>query len=419
MSTSGLALLVALIGGLELAVRGHLGDRPGWLHAGVWLLIALSLAAGWVARRRGSAWAAGAAATLAGSLGALSILELGLARWSDAEATLPPIERAVGLRAPEPLADVAGSAPDAGRFRIFTLGGSASFARTDRSDPSWPARLERRIREALVCAVPVEVLDAGRPGDDLPRSIATLESEVLPRTPELLLIQVGAPDLARLAQELDVPDVGPAPRVPNRASRIGRALETALRSRAHARRWEAARRFDVEASALAETRSLALYRRLLVQARSRAIEVRLLSAVLAVNERSGEDRLRRHEAAFPGTRRAVLANVFHGRLLHAVAARTGSRALDTREALGAVSDEAFVDLVHLSALGRERLAERVLAGLRDLLGRPRPGCRERLARRTGRGGQEAGPSSTRTSTSARQAWSVSRSTARRRSARSA
>ena len=379
MSMWGLTLLVALVGGLELAVRGHLGDRPGPFHAGLWLLAAALLTLTVLARRRGRARAAALPGVLAGALASLSIAELGLARWGSADGSTQPTGAPAQIEGFGPKSPRSGAigAPEGAGYRIVTLGGSAAFAAPSAGEPAWPALLERRIREQLVCDSPVRVLDAGRPGADLARSLAALETELLPLEPHLLIVQVGGADLKQLANEVGIPPVGTAPRVPARASRIVRALETGLRERSFARRWHAARAFDVETPALDETRTLARYRKLIVEARRNRIEVRLLTISLAANERSPEEAIRVHEETFPATRRAIVANRLHTRLLRSVAARYGGRALDTSAGLDGAGSDVFADLVHPTPAGHERLARNVLEGLRGLLARPRPGCRQR------------------------------------------
>ena len=61
MTTRNLLWWLALLGGAELALQGHLGNRAAFLHGGAWLAIAALVSAAWRVQRKQRIALAGAA----------------------------------------------------------------------------------------------------------------------------------------------------------------------------------------------------------------------------------------------------------------------------------------------------------------------------------------------------------------------
>jgi hypothetical protein len=429
MSTPNLLLLVALVAGVELAVRGHLSANVPAFHAGLLLtaagISALALRARRAGRRAGP-WAAGAAALVG-----LSVAELALdamprdagpqapdstwsfaraggdpavyQRWRSAEAPAWRLLSGLGADRTGNLAPGArlrlGDAEvvigphgfrggDAGpvsddAFRIFVLGGSTTFGATLLpGDRPWPELLEARIQETWRCAVPVRVVNAGLPGQSLARSQARLERDVFPRRAELIVTYHGPDGFADLAEAVPQARFAPLPATAPRASRAAGAIERAVERRSRARRWLRAREALPATSDLRETDYAGEYRRILVKARARGVAVALLTFSMAVDFDSPETALRFYEGAVPRVREWILANRLHDRLVRQMAVAYAARSIDTSANLsGVYGDDAWIGPIHPSQLGRERLAANVLEGLRDLLERePRPACTPALRR---------------------------------------
>ena len=426
MSTSNLLLLVALVTGAELAMRGHLSANVSAFHAG------LLLAAGGIAVLALRARRAGRRALLLASVAAmlvgLSIVELGLdlrlreaerhapdPTWSFARAGGDPeaYQRWRCARAPAwrllsgPGAEGIGSfepgarlrlggaeviigpqgfrGGDAGpqgddAYRIFVLGGSSTFGATLLpEDRPWPELLETRIREGWRCAVPVRVVNAGLPGQGLARSQARLERDVFPRRADLIVTYHGPDGFDELAEAVAAARFEPPPARAPRASRTAAALERAWERRSRALRWRRALAGLPPRPDLRDTEYASQYRRILVEARARGIAVALLSFNMALDADSPEAAIRFYEVAVPRVREWILANRLHDRLVREMAAAYAARSIDTSARLaGAYGDDAWIGPVHPSQLGRERLAANVQEGLRELLARePRPGCAPR------------------------------------------
>jgi lysophospholipase L1-like esterase len=408
MSTRTLLLLVGLIGGAELFARGYLTNRALAFHAGAWLLAASLL----VATRGRARWLCRGATALAALFALLSAAEwlprppapAALPRASFAEAggdpealrlwweqhererkllrgetPLEPAQRfslfdteveldAQVLRRAEP--------PPTGAFRIVVLGGSATFGapRTPDERP-WPDLLAREIENTYACERPVAVRNAGRPGRTLAELVKDFDAEIAPLEPDLLVVYAGADALAGLEPSEEA--LPPAARR-ERASRWLAALEAPLRELRDARRLRAALAIVPRPESLRRSAPAKRYRRLLVAAREQGMDVALVPLALAVDADSPQAALRFHEAVWPETRRLLVANRNHALLLPVLGVAYRAEVLDIGDDLDGAWQDGFLDLVHFTETGSERLARHVARGLAPLLSRG-AGCAPRVA----------------------------------------
>jgi lysophospholipase L1-like esterase len=408
VSTRGLLLLVALVGGAELFARGYLADHALAFHAGAWLLAA-SL---WlVGRGRGAALRRGSFATalLLGLVSASELLPRGgaaaaepslsfsssggdpeaLRLWWTAhenerrilsgELPLEPDQRfawfsavveldAQGLRRADP--------PPAGAYRIVAVGGSATFGATlATGERPWPALLEEAIASRYACARPISVRNAGRPGRTLQELAQSFDAEIAPLAPDLLVVYPGVDALEGFARDGAAELTAPAS--PARASRGILALERAWRGRVARRALREALAAPPGPDRLRRSLAARRYRRLLVVAREHGIDVALGSLALAVDESAPEAAIRFHESVWPETRRLLVANRDHGLLLPLLGVAYRAEVLDLSPELDGAYQDAFIDLLHPSAAGNERLARNAAHALASRLSRPDPGCTPR------------------------------------------
>jgi lysophospholipase L1-like esterase len=266
------------------------------------------------------------------------------------------------------------------RFRIVALGESTTFGVTvEPGDRPWPEVLEARIRQELACDAPVEVINAGVAGWTLVNQLSRMESDILPLRPDLILSYHGYNGFSWFFANLPGLPFLPVPRVPPRPSRLLEQVEKSWRLRDLRRRYAreldaaAALRTDVLATIYADE-----YRSLIALAGSNGALLALASFNLAVNERSPEDAVAFYAASFPDVRSAIVANQLHTRLLRRLAQPPGVRFIDTAAGVDGEYESLFIDLIHFTQAGRERLADRMLAGLREtLIAHPRLRCRVR------------------------------------------
>ena len=386
MTTRSLLFWVALFGGAELALQGHLRDHAALFHGGAWLAAAAAAIGAWRAAGVGRATYAFAGLVAAAlSLGSLpeptpDRLATFWEEHDDDRAVLTRVpegerleafgERVVidrrGFRKQDP--------PARDAFRIVVLGGSNTFGvpLPDEGEP-WPQRLEARLA-ALGCARPVDVFNGGRTGRGVPAIVRGFDGLVASLEPDLLLVYPSPADLAGLA--LSRPSgIGLSEPLPPRASPLLARLERAWRTRPVARNYHEALAADPP-QLDGDTLPLAnAYRQLLLRARRRGLDVALSTASLAIDAASPEADVRRYEAIDPRTRHLVLANRAHDRLVKQVGASFRAVLPDPGEGLSGAGDEAFLDLFHLRDAGRERLATNLAEALRPLLAeRPEAGC---------------------------------------------
>ncbi|HEX5067113.1 MAG TPA: SGNH/GDSL hydrolase family protein [Myxococcota bacterium] len=406
MSTRALLLLVGLIGGAELLVRGHLADSALAFHAGAWLL-AVSLV---VATRGRAAWLRYGAAALAAVCALLSLAELLPGRpasptqasplfdvaggdpeamrlwWEEraearkilrGETQLVPGQRfslfeseieldELGLRRAEP--------PREGAWRIVVVGNSATFGATQNGDDRpWPDLLEREIATAYACERPVDVRNAGLPGRTLQSVGGGYDAQIAPLAPDLIVVYPGIDALDGL---LPKDDGLKATESDARASRWLAALERPLRERIEARRLRAAEEIAPDPELLRRSPAARGYRSLLVAARAHGVDVALVPIALAVDADSPARAIRFHEAVWPETRWLVVANHNHARLLPLLGVAYRAEVLDPPADLDGAWQDGFVDLFDFTQTGSERLAHHVATALAPILARG-AGCKPR------------------------------------------
>ena len=282
---------------------------------------------------------------------------------------------ALGFRGPE----IARAKGD--HYRIVALGESTTFGATIRADDRpWPEVLEERIAADLACDAPVQVVNAGVPGWTLANNLARLRSDILPLRPDLIVSYHGYNGFPYILSALPAVAVGDAPVVPERPSRLLRQIEAALRYGWFRRRYRAARAIDERALEvdLHMTRYADLYGQLAAAAREAGVPLVLATFNMAVDASTPEEVVRFYEPAFPDLRARLLANRLHNRLVGEIASLQRIPAIDTSAELDGAWRDAYIDPIHFTQLGRDRLARNVLAGIGPIL-REANGCRPRRA----------------------------------------
>jgi len=297
----------------------------------------------------------------------------------------------LGFRGPEIALD------KGDHYRIVVLGTSTTFGATlARSDEPWPEKLERRIATQLSCDAPVEVVNAGGVAYRLEHNLARLERDIFPLAPDLIVSYHNHAGFREARGLRTLPEDAHAPVVPPRGSLLVRRAEQILRLALYRGRAEASRRelespqIDERALAarLASTELARDYRSLVQRVRARGIGIVLCTHPLAVNAESPDDVVRFYEAGFPDVRAAIALNRLHTRLVEQIGRELGVQVIDTTPGLDGAWRDAYIDLVHYTEKGRERLAQRVFEGLRERLAEdPRLHCRPRTVG-TDRAGSE-------------------------------
>ena len=277
----------------------------------------------------------------------------------------------LGFRGPEI------SARKGDRFRIVALGESTTFGVTvEPGDRPWPEVLEDRIRRGFACEVPVEVINAGVAGWTLANQRSRMESDILPLEPDLILSYHGYNGFPWFFGNLPGLPFLPVPRVPPRPSRLLERAEKGLRLRQLRQRYAEELDASLLPTDVLSTIYADEYRDLIAVTGANGALLALASFNMAVNERSPQDVVDFYAASFPEVRSAILANQLHTRLLRQLARPPGVRFIDTAPGVDGEYRDLFIDLIHFTQAGRERLADRLLAGIRGILiEHPRLRCR--------------------------------------------
>ena len=110
-----------------------------------------------------------------------------------------------------------------------------------------------------------------------------------------------------------------------------------------------------------------LYRELIRLSRQRGIPLVLVGFNMAVNSASPPGVVEFYRGGFPSVNYSILANRVHNLLIRELARQyDGVHFVDAADGLDGAHDR-YIDLVHFTQRGRDRLAENIHAGLHDFL----------------------------------------------------
>jgi peptidoglycan/LPS O-acetylase OafA/YrhL/lysophospholipase L1-like esterase len=272
----------------------------------------------------------------------------------------------LGFRGP----DLARDKGDA--FRIFALGESQTFGPTLRDgERPWPELLQDLFDRHASCGRRVEVVNAGTEAYTLEDNLERMHRDVLPLKPDLILSAHGMNGLLALGlrrvPEPDEPGVRP------RASALlGHAVLTIeraahdLRSRGSA---EARPALEPMSDAeLMKSRYAEAYRKLIALARAGGADIALADSSMAVNETSPREVKDFYGAVFKPIDDIIAANAAHNRLVRLIARDENAPLIDMTDGVDGVwDDDLYLDIVHFTEAGNERVAGLIFRQLVPIL----------------------------------------------------
>ena len=272
---------------------------------------------------------------------------------------------AAGFRGPE-------IAPDKGdRFRIVALGESQTFAPTLRDgEKPWPELLQALFDRHAACRRPIEVVNAGTEAYTLEDNLARLRRDVLPLKPDLIVSTHGMNGLLALGlrQQAEPNEPGVRPRA---SALIGRAVLTIERAIHDWRSRNAPRPIApplLSDEALLMSRYAEAYRKLIALGRENGVPVALATASMAVNESSPREVKDFYGAVFKPIDDIIAANGAHNRMVKLLAKESAAPLIDMTGGVDGVwDDDLFLDIVHFTERGNERVAEKMFAALLPIL----------------------------------------------------
>ncbi len=272
---------------------------------------------------------------------------------------------AEGFRGPEiaPVKD--------GRFRIVALGESQTFGPTLRDgEKPWPEILQALFARRASCGKTVEVVNAGTEAYTLEDNLVRLSRDILPLKPDLILSTHGMNGLLALGlrQEAEPNEPGVRPRA---SALIARAVLTIERAVHDWRTRNAERAIappPLSDDALLASRYAKAYRKLIALSRENGVPVALATASMAVNESSPREVKDFYGTVFKPIDDIIAANAAHNRMVRLLAKEYGAPLIDMTEGIDGVwDDDLFLDIVHFTERGNERVARKMFEALLPVL----------------------------------------------------
>jgi lysophospholipase L1-like esterase len=265
------------------------------------------------------------------------------------------------------------------RYRIFALGESPTFGATIKADERpWPDVLRTLIQSRLQCARPIEVINAGTGGYHLKYNIERLRRDIIPLKPDLVLSYHGSNGVrfvetgAQASEPQTAPQKGEGP-----SALINEAI---YRYRLH--RWRKAP--TAEASSFSDEKIMQspyaeLYRELIRIGRENNFQVALSTFSMAVTPSSPREVVEFYSRAFAGGDGIAVRMAAHNRIVEMIAAEAHVPLIDTTQDLnGRWDDDLYLDPIHFTQKGSDRLAERMFTGMLPILrGDESLGCADR------------------------------------------
>jgi peptidoglycan/LPS O-acetylase OafA/YrhL len=258
-------------------------------------------------------------------------------------------------------------------FRIVALGESQTFGPTLRDgERPWPELLQAFFDRHASCGRRIEIVNAGTEAYTIENNLERMRRDILPLKPDLIVSTHGMngflPFGLRRVPEPNEPGVRP------RASAlIGRAVLTIERA---AHDWRDRNAAQARPAALAPMSDAELlksryaddYRKLIALARDNGADIALASSTMAVNEWSPRDVKDFYGAVFKPIDDIIAANAAHNRMVKLIAREEGAPLIDMADGVdGDWDDDLYLDIVHYTEAGAERVAGLMFRALLPIL----------------------------------------------------
>jgi lysophospholipase L1-like esterase len=253
-------------------------------------------------------------------------------------------------------------------FRVVCIGESTTMGQTlFAADRPWP-----EVLQGLLDQQPrqrrVEVINAGWASYDVRHSAIRLRRFVLDLEPDLLVVYHGYNGFWML-----MPEVAPALVAGARVPRLVARPSWVLANAEHGFRCAAFRSAltrPVVASGHGATASsgASAWQEILTLCAAKGVRVALCSFSMAVRADSPPEVIEFYRAGFPQVEAQLAANALQTSLLRGLATADGQVTfVDSGKELDGAYADAFVDLVHFTQAGRDRLARNIGEGIRRML----------------------------------------------------
>jgi peptidoglycan/LPS O-acetylase OafA/YrhL len=258
-------------------------------------------------------------------------------------------------------------------FRIFVLGESQTFGPTLRDgERPWPELLQDLFDQHAECGRKVEVVNAGTEAYTLEDNLERLRRDILPLKPDLILSAHGMNGLLALGLRR-VPEPNEPGLRPRASALLGSAVLTIERA---AHDWRSRNSAEARPVALApmsdaeleESRYAEAYRKLIALARDNRVEIALATSAMAVNGDSPREVKDFYGAVFKPIDDIIAANAAHNRMVRLIAGDEGAPLIDMTSGVDGIwDDDLYLDIVHFTEAGNERVAGVIFRQLAPIL----------------------------------------------------
>lgn len=254
-------------------------------------------------------------------------------------------------------------------YRIVALGESTTFGITlAPTDRPWPDVLETLIRTRLKLDRPVEVINAGVPAISLTENLERMARDILPLQPDMILSYHGVNGFHLLLKALPSMRGEPPPHYEPRPLKLLADAEYRWRLLAYNRRHHLhpSQRITEISDPLATDYARA-YQQLITIAATNHLRLVLANYSMAVNRDSPPEVVEFYRTGTPAIAGHIVANAAHSQLIAGLTRQHPEvRFVDTQAELDG-RYEHFIDSVHFTQEGRDKLAELFFTGIRKTL----------------------------------------------------
>jgi peptidoglycan/LPS O-acetylase OafA/YrhL/lysophospholipase L1-like esterase len=270
-----------------------------------------------------------------------------------------------GFRGPE-------IAPDKGdRFRVVALGESQTFGPTLRDgEKPWPELLQDLFAARGACSRPIEVINAGTEAYTLEDNLERTRRDVLPLKPDLILSTHGMNGLLALGLRQVAEPVEPGVR-PRASALVGRAVLTIERALHDWRTRKVVRALTpppLTDAALLKSRYAEAYRKLIALGHENGVPLALATSSLAVDAGSPREVKDFYGAVFKPIDDIITGNAAHNRLVRLLGREQDAPVVEAIASVdGDWDDDLYLDIVHFTGRGNERVGAAMFQALRPIL----------------------------------------------------
>ena len=264
-------------------------------------------------------------------------------------------------------------APDKGNaFRIVALGESQTFGPTLRDgEKPWPELLQDQFDQHASCGRRIQIINGGTEAYTIEDNLERMRRDIGTLKPDLIVSTHGMNGFFFGLRRVPEPnEPGVRPRASALIARASLTIERAAhdwrdRNSARARPAEPPPMTDAE---LMKTRYASDYRKLISLARENGADIALADSTLAVNEQSPREVKDFYGAVFKPIDDIIAANQAHNRMVERIAREDGLPLIDMAAGVdGQWDDDLYLDIVHFTEAGNERVAKLMFRALLPIL----------------------------------------------------